>query len=763
MVKQVLFLTALVLFSSLSFAQVNEGLTAEERAYLYHVVKKSPILELEIGRYFDYKGPGVYLANKQPNYDSLETIIINQPELLIIRKEEIAKSSKGILSEAANKVAIWKLNKLLLAKRGSEKDLALYESENAFFDSLLMAKLPPNALKEKNGTLLPNPKLKNLLDPGLSLDDKIVFLESLRFLEETDQIVTLEAVHYAINAYVSSRALQMFRALGGQAEIFNNILVAAGDGSSTAGLLEEREKDEKGRWNKGLPKAIGLFPYQVARVSSQEKKKTTIEPLRIARTDLYTVGGNKETLLHFDVWGYNSKKQTTVVIERNGVNYHLFGSGDTRFLSPDSTFSDGTTFQTIINELERHHIAELDEMIHGRRGFDYWIDYNTKKKNETELKIIEKEKDFSDLGYRPVVTGDNPSRSMKKRMKKDRKAGKHPDSLNKNERYQPNTDANKKEKGNTQNSIVELYSLFNAYKKKIAELEQQKQEAVELRGRYQQKLDIYKQAMGFSWATFEEKDGLYVFSDSSTFDIRTQDFTFPATDSIQSFEVRLIAIPETALSEQADEVMLHMNLTDSKPQYDARVQIALNDQFRSDRWDLDSPLFSREDSVALVQFFEALQNKKTEFEIVARGQGVARWNGVRPIKDQRPNELSAYPISALDSSFSRLRYSELNIDLRRGILAEVNSFTDPVRSNIAISDPELLDAMSKYKLSKNDLLSALRTATILKKFKEEINVLAGTYLPRESAKIVIDRFNKQWSKTRVSVGATSFKLSELLK
>ncbi|MCE2712909.1 MAG: hypothetical protein LW688_10275, partial [Cryomorphaceae bacterium] len=172
MIRNVLFLAALFHFSTLASGQVNEGLTAEERAYLFHVVKKSPILELEIGRYFDYKGPGVYLANKQPNYDSLETIIINQPELLIIRKEEIAKSSKGILSEAANKVAIWKLNKLLLAKRGSDKDLALYENENAFFDSLLMAKLPPNALKEKNGILQPNPKLKNLLDPGLSLDDK---------------------------------------------------------------------------------------------------------------------------------------------------------------------------------------------------------------------------------------------------------------------------------------------------------------------------------------------------------------------------------------------------------------------------------------------------------------------------------------------------------------------------------------------------------------------------------------------------------------
>jgi hypothetical protein len=763
MIRNVLFLAALFHFSTLASGQVNEGLTAEERAYLFHVVKKSPILELEIGRYFDYKGPGVYLANKQPNYDSLETIIINQPELLIIRKEEIAKSSKGILSEAANKVAIWKLNKLLLAKRGSDKDLALYENENAFFDSLLMAKLPPNALKEKNGILQPNPKLKNLLDPGLSLDDKIVFLESLRFLEENDQLVTLEAMHSAINAYVSSRSLQMYRALGGKADRFNNILVAAGDGSSTAGLLEEREKDEKGRWNKGLPKAIGLFPYQVTRALSGEKKKPTIEPLRIARTDLYTVGGNKETLLHFDVWGYNSKKQTTVVIERNGVNYHLFGSGETRFLSPDSNFSDGTTFQTVINELERHHIAELDEMIHGRRGFDYWIEYNTKKKNETELKIIEKEKDFSDLGYRPVVTGDNPSRSMKKRMKRDKKAGKHPDSLNKNERYQPNTDANKNEKGKTQNSIVELYSLFNAYKKKIAELEQQKLEAVELRARYQQKLDLYKQAMGYSWASFEEKDGLYIFSDSATFDIRTQDFTFPASDSVQGFEVRLISIPETALSEQADEVMLHMNLTDSKPHYDARVQIALNDQFRSDRWELDRPLFTREDSVALVQFFEALQNKKTDFELIARGQGIARWNGLRPVKDDRPNELSAYPISALDTTFSRLRYSELHIDLRRGIVAEINSFTDPVRSNITISDPELIETMSKYKLSKNDMLSALRTATILKKFKEEINVLAGTYLSRESAKIVIDRFNKEWSKTKVSVGATSFKISELLK
>ena len=71
--------------------------------------------------------------------------------------------------------------------------------------------------------------------------------------------------------------------------------------------------------------------------------------------------------------------------------------------------------------------------------------------------------------------------------------------------------------------------------------------------------------------------------------------------------------------------------------------------------------------------------------------------------------------------------------------------------------------MEKYKLTKNDLLSAFRSAEILNQFKEEINVAAGTYLSRENAKIVIDRFNKEWMKTKISVGKTSLKLSEILE
>ncbi|MFT5780326.1 MAG: hypothetical protein ACI837_003288, partial [Crocinitomicaceae bacterium] len=56
-------------------------------------------------------------------------------------------------------------------------------------------------------------------------------------------------------------------------------------------------------------------------------------------------------------------------------------------------------------------------------------------------------------------------------------------------------------------------------------------------------------------------------------------------------------------------------------------------------------------------------------------------------------------------------------------------------------------------------LSAYRSYTILMAFKQEINLLAGKYLTRDNASIVIDRFNKKLAKMRISVGKTSFKLS----
>jgi hypothetical protein len=762
--KSLLILPLLLLHFFLG-AQASLELNPEERAYLYHIVKKSPILDVNIGRYFEYKGPEVRFMNKELNYDSIENIIINRPDQLFIRTSEIAKSPKGILAEAANKMALWELNKVLLAARQSEKDLEKAQLKYDRFEALLTPMLPGSAFKPSENGPKMNKKLVNLLDPGLNFQDKAAMLGSFSFLSDEEQLQVSDAINSAINRYTEERSFEIFRSLGGQAEIFRNELVAAGDGSETSGLLDEREKDETGRWNKGLPKAVGLFPYQAQLIPAEKRKKTAIESAKIAVLDFETAGENKLTQLHFDVWGYNGTKQTTVVIERNGLSYHLFGSADTRFLSPDSTFSSGKTFQAVINELRFDKIAKLEEMIHGKKGFDYQIEENTKKMLETELKINRNEGGYSSMRESTIYTSSKPSKSVKKARKKSLKNGGGPVD------YQPTTYSGKQQRGKSQSNIVALYSEHAGYKRAIEELKRERQEAIDLMAIYQRRLDYYNSMMGYKWASFTEKDGLYTFEDSTTFDMYTQDFTFLADTLKTGYEVRLLAIPFGPLSDEADEVMLHVNMTDARPGYDARLQVELGDVFASNSWTLGKGLFTDADSVAVMQLFEGLLDKKVEVDAIARGQGVGEWNGIQTVRAQNRAEYSSYPGSTAEeqqearsrAEFARLRTSKVSVTLGRSILFDINTYTDPVSTDLRPANGEIAESLARYGLNGNDYLSAMRTAAIIRQLKTELNVLAGSYLPRERAKVAIDRLNKVLDSLRVSVGPTSFKWQELLE
>lgn len=736
--------------SCISFSQGNDPLTAEEKAYFFHIVRKSPILESNLGRYLEYSGPDIRFANKQINYDSIESCIINDPTLLFIRQSEIEKAPKGLLAEAANKMALWELNKVLLAKRNGEKDLVPYQTKYDLFEANWIKYLPKSALNYQDGIATPHAKIVVLTNPSLSLDDKKNMVSSFSFLDLEEQLQTLEAVNKAINSYVSKRTEFFFSALGGKASVFDNKLIAAGDGSSTSGLLEEREKDEKGRWNSGLPKAVGFFPYQLSIQAATKKEKASIQPARFASMDFETVGDNKITNIHLDVWGYNSKKQTTVVIEKNGLSYPLFGSGETRFLSPDSSFSNGATFQSIINELKVTKIDKLNEMIYGKRGFDYWIAYWKEKEVQKKMEIDINEKELSEMRQSPIYTTQKPK---KKKGKKS-----------------INTVNGNKSRREKQELLIDQYNELSAIQKKIKELEKDKQEAIDLLAQYQQKYDIYRQQLGLRWAKFTEKDGLYTFEDSATFDMLTQEFQFPPHEDKTPFEIRLIAIPYGAITNETDEVMLHAHLADALPNYDAKIQLELNDVFASDAWTFDQKLIQSKDSVAMRQFFEALKDKKLPLEIRVFGQGVGTWNGAQVIKLDSVVEWDSYPGNTADEriqsreneELKRLRTSQLKINLNRKITVDVRSFTDPVRSNLIIQNAVVLAFMQKYGASKNEVLSAYRSAFLLRQFQAEMNVLAGLYLDRETAKIVIDRFNSACAKTRVTIGKHSLKLSDFL-
>jgi hypothetical protein len=749
------FITFLTFFG---YSQDYQLLTPEEKAYLFHIVKKSPILEQNIGRFIEYQGPEVLLPNGDINYDSIEEYMINHPETLVIREEEIAKSPKGLLAEAANKMAIWELNKALIARKDDEGDTH-YFLQYERFEKLLMGHLPNSAFKTKKDSLVLHQKMHTVFNPSLSLDDKKAMMRNFRFMDIYDVQNTLNALSYATNTYVEDRSLEIYKALGGEVKNFSNVLVAAGDGSSTTGLLEEREKDERGRWNRGLPKAIGLFPYQTVIAEEQVTKKRTeqsIEPRRISTTNFLTPGDNKMTNIHLDVWGYNSEKQTTVVIEKHGKSYRLFGSGSTRFLSPDSNFAVGATYQSIINDLEFNKLAKVNEKIYGKRGYDHWIAYNQKRKDETEIKIQKAEKRYSDYGYRPISTNDRASRKVRKAKKKSSVLSD----------YQPTTNAKQTSRHKTQQEIIGLNQLYDAYRKKIKDLEYEKANALDILATYQLRLDQMKRAFGTYPIEFKEKDGFYTFADSTTFDIRTQEFMFPASPDTIPFEIRLIAIPESSLSKNADEVMLHINVMDARPNYNARIQLQAKDLFDSDDYKLNTQLIHKSDSVSVRLFMEALLNKDLDFEVIARGQGIGNFDGQKVIRDKDQLEMPNYPGDNPEiraeirnsDNFAVLRLSEVYVNLDRKITLEVNSYTDPVKSNLKTDDESIQSQMSKYNWSKNEVLSALRTEALLRQLKTELNVLVGELFTRPEAKIIIDRLNKKLSKTKIAIGTDSMKV-----
>lgn len=741
MLKSSIFIIVLLITNSLVFAQENHLLTSREKAYFFHTVKKSPILNKNIGEFLVYKGPEILLQNGDINYDSTELLIINNPSLLLINSSEIQKAPKGILAEAANKHAVWELNKTLHAFRNDELETEGFSNNFDRFYRILLKKLPPEVVKLEDDSLVIDDKVMKVMHPSLAFNDKLTILKNLKGGDLKVQKKVFDGLNNTINLWVEERSYDLFKKYGGRADEFVNILTAAGDGSNTSGLFEEREKDESGRWNKGLPKAVGLFPYPTEIIpdpKNNKRKKLTTQ--RYSQVMLKTAGYGRSTNIHLDVWGYNSEKQTTVVIEKKGKSYPLFGSTDSRFLSPDSSFSGDGTYYTLINRLQAD-IHKIEDKISGRKGYDYWIDYHEKRKKDKLEDIHELEKEMSDFRKSTITTNDK--------------------------KYK--TKSGKRKRKKQQDALVRYHSQLESIRKKIKEYEEKREKALHEIQILNQRLSHMLDLIGRNWMSFEQKDGLYIYEDSTTFNILTQEFQFPATKKREDFVIRLVPIPFSHMSDQVDEVMLHINMTDVLPHQSARVQIELADAFAPNSYRLDQTLLNPEDSISIKSFLESLTERRNKFEIIPRASGVGKWNGFYTIKDDEQNEMSDYPGGTReeksnmrnDSAFVRLRKTMLTVDIENEkVILKVNSFTDPVRTNFKPENNELLAKMKRYELTGNQILSSYRTALVLEQFRKELNVFASQNFSRRDAKKIIDRLNKKIGKTKIYVGKTSFQISE---
>lgn len=737
--------TLLILaITTTSFAQRETSFTPEEKAYFYHIVKKSPILDQNIGRYLIYTGEDVRMPNGEVNFDSIESIIISQPELLKFDTYTLAKAPKGILAEAANKMALWDLNKLLKAKRSKKLEKEDLEHKYHQFEEVLRGHLPSSAFKTIDGKKVINERFDNVMDPSLNFKNKVTMVSSMSFLNFNEQQQVLNAIALAINTYVSNRSYEIFTQLGGQVSNYQNFLIAVGDGTMSSSEFVDREKDENSRFNAALPKSSGLFPYEIQiekRLEGRRKTSKTIEPRRINATNIYTSGKNKATNIHVDVYGYNKEKQTTVVIERNGLSYHLFGAVDTRFLSPDSSYSGKATYYSIINALSRD-IARVNDMIYGKKGYDYWIAYWEKEKAKTSLSIDKTEKKVSD--YRGSTTISTKTKKKK---------GKH---------YTAVSDGGDKRR-EMQEKVIALYGYYDQCKSEIKKLTLEKEKAMELLSNLERKKSKSEELIGRNWANYKVKNGLYTFEDSCTFDLYTQEFWIPETAEAEAIEIRVLTIPYDYNSTDADDNMVHISVMDALPKYASKLQFAAIDLFEEKSYALKGALFNSQDSMAMVEFFEALLDKKMKTETAFIAGGIGKWNGSAVEKDFQGREFDEYPTPAhRDSiSFKRLRLNEIYVDLNRSIKVNIQSFTDPVLTDFSVNNEKINALKDKYKFTDNDVLTLYRCSQLAKQMQQETTVLANMYMNSKDAKKVVKRIEKMFKKAKINVGPVEVKLKDL--
>lgn len=726
------FFSIFLISSKLNSQQSIDG---DLKAYMYHVVMKSPILFENIGRYFEYSGPNITLTNGSTNYDSIDVLISNKPDYLFIRSSEIGKRSPGIIAELANKTAIWELNRTMMAyTSGDEVEMKRNQVHFDKFEALLVANLPETFVKSTVKGQTFEPKLKEVLNPSVSFNLKRDLLLGMRNVNATLAQGVLEAINTSVESWVEERTYQIFFMLGGNTKRFENLLLAAGDGSFTSGLLNEREKDARGRFSRGLPRAIGFFPYQMY-IQTNEKGEEDLKSYHYPSMDLETTGKGRITNIHPDVWGYNDKKQTTLVIEKSGRQYLLFGSQETRFLSPDSSFAAGGTFVSIMNDLEFRLVADLRDKIYGKQGFEHWIKYNLEEAEKAKYETIRIELD----------------------LKKYRSSNAR------------NTKSGKKKIQQLQAKFITKQNYIDKCEDNVKKLTRQKAMAKDLLDEYEAKLSKMKQLIGTNWMTWKMTDGFFVFEDGATFDIRTQDFRFPPTAEPEAFEIRLLAVPFSAKSKEVDEVMVHISMSDMPRDFDKKFQLSRADWFESNSFQLAQPIFSQEDSVVVRDILDALTSKM-KLEFVAKGSGIGLMNNNELMKNPNPVEETSYPgasqeerlLAAKSDEYRLLRQTSLAVDVKQNMLIEANSFTDPVRTNFSAPFEGLNKLIAQGKVSNNEALSVYRTAAVIKALKQELTFYAGEYLDRENASKVIDLLDVEFKKVKIQVGSNSFKLTDLI-
>ena len=743
MMKQILWLllTAQVFFTT---AQTPNCLSPTSLGFMFHTVKKSPILEQNIGEYVQFLGPEIRFNPRTLNLDSIEKLIFADPNLLYVHQSMMAKSSKGIVIELANKIALWELNQLLAKKRFADSLKQNDSEEYKHYEAFLIKNLPENALELDQNELVPKKQIIQLLHPDMGLKEERDFLASLFKITEYDIYLISKSIQDANQQWVNQRTQEIFNCIGGLG-IINNGNFIAGTDKAPEDTYEYREKNESGRYFLEIPKSNGLFAYQLKSTKEIEREKEITYSNFFTNTDYLSAEGNRLTNVHFDVWGYTKNKQVTVIVEKGGSTYPLFSSGENRFLSPDSAFSGTFTFQKTIMKLDGK-IKELHELIYGKRGFDYWIKFYHKKMDYHEKIILVAESDLKMEMMEPITTSTKPSRAIRKKKKKamkDLSKSKAKDDI-----YQPTTHSNKSERAKLQDKIVENQAMFEECRTKKILLEKQKKEAIALKENYQSRLAYLKSIYGINWVPFKKKGDLFIFNDSTYFNYQLQDLYFHQKDSSELITIKIISIPEGPLSGVAEDVAVHSSVISCDKHYnDFLFQEIVNFSKNSDQ-----KLLANQDSLNFKNFKRALTNKKYKLDVslVCEGYGEWSFNQVKPSKSQHDVQQNGIMWNDYQKIFVKKgKKNTLTIENYYLIDGDLSALNDRLKEKVKANA-----------LSLNQALCIQNSLQFVSKYQTELKQQLSQVGDRTTTEKVISKLEKAFKSAKIVVNGQTYKWSE---
>jgi hypothetical protein len=608
----------LVLFLCVSltgFSQETwDDFSGDEKAFFYNISRRIEIVQPELFHLLEFTDSIPYINDTLPNYKYVERQVVKDPSKLLLHTEQMSRKSNGLISDLATHYALWELDAVLKFRNSEEEMHKSLKPKLRLFEKYVLQKIPQTAVQTlTDGNFVVTKAVRGYYEPGLSTSSKMSALMNSGF-SLNDQMLILNAISQAEEKYVQIRSYEIFQLLGGTCEDYQNYISAAGDGSGFSSL----EGGIFTPYNKKLPDDKGLFRFEVVQRTNKktEKKYNAVQDVRSRE---FRTRGDLETLIHFDVYGYHPERQTTVAIQKGGSSYILYGNNNNRLLSPDSTYGEGTTYWRLIWELEHIHIAELNEDLYGKRGYEYWIDIYEKKIEKTLLLIKKTEYKLDQLRHKP----EGKPKIKKKKIKKknlgnsDQSGTGHPTSALSKEDKKTNIE---------QNRLVHLNSLLDDQKRKLKQLKIEMEEAYFILQEYKTLLDKMQKNLGYLFMEYEQEGDIFTFNDGTTFNYSTQDFTFPVNNQMESFRIFHIAFGKTVFADKIDETFIHMNLSsvDAEDKYVYEKIIGKK---------ADKVAMTESDSIQIMEIFRAMILGKKEVELKVYGGGILGQDGDSYFRD----------------------------------------------------------------------------------------------------------------------------------